>query len=131
MIIGVKRIISELQSYCILDLDEEQMNDIILSMVEKKTTAGEVIINEGEDGDNFYVIETGTYSAHKEGEHIFTYNDKGSFGELALMYNCPRAATIKVFGSWFAALCVILYYVLETEIALPHRFTVNFAEFVN
>lgn len=75
------------------------MNDIILSMVEKKTTAGDVIINEGEDGDNFYVIENGTYAAYKEGEHIFTYNSKGAFGELALMYNCPRAATIKVLQS--------------------------------
>lgn len=26
---------------------------------------------------------------------VHTYNGKGSFGELALMYNMPRAATIK------------------------------------
>lgn len=26
---------------------------------------------------------------------VHTYNDKGSFGELALMYNMPRAATIQ------------------------------------
>ena len=72
------------------------MNDIILSMVEKKTAAGDVIINEGEDGDNFYVIEKGTYDAFKENKKIFSYDNKGAFGELALMYNCPRAATIKV-----------------------------------
>lgn len=25
---------------------------------------------------------------------VFTYDNEGSFGELALMYNCPRAATV-------------------------------------
>ncbi|GMH36003.1 hypothetical protein BSKO_03871 [Bryopsis sp. KO-2023] len=82
-------------SFLFTDLDEEQMNDIILSMVEKKTAAGDIIINEGEDGDNFYVIENGTYEAFKENNKIFSYDNKGAFGELALMYNCPRAATIK------------------------------------
>lgn len=72
------------------------MNDIILSMVEKKTVANEVIIREGEDGDNFYVIEQGTYVALKDGEQKFIYDNKGAFGELALMYNCPRAATVRV-----------------------------------
>ena len=27
---------------------------------------------------------------------MFTYEGKGAFGELALMYNCPRAATVQV-----------------------------------
>lgn len=26
---------------------------------------------------------------------MFAYDEKGSFGELALMYNCPRAATVR------------------------------------
>lgn len=30
-----------------------------------------------------------------EPKHIHTYENRGSFGELALMYNMPRAATIK------------------------------------
>jgi hypothetical protein len=51
---------------------------------------------EGEEGDNFYVIETGVFAASKEGETVFRYEGKGAFGELALMYNCARAATVKV-----------------------------------
>lgn len=49
---------------------------------------------EGEEGDNFYAIESGTFVATKAGEQKFRYEGKGSFGELALMYNCPRAATV-------------------------------------
>jgi len=30
---------------------------------------------------------------------VFTYEGKGAFGELALMYNCPRAATVQVTPS--------------------------------
>ena len=59
---------------------------------------------EGEDGDNFWMIESGTYKAVKQatqdGERLlFRYEGKGVFGELALMYNCPRAATV-VVSSW-------------------------------
>ena len=29
---------------------------------------------------------------------MFEYNGEGNFGELALLYNQPRAATVQVFG---------------------------------
>ena len=56
----------------------------------------------GEDGDHFYVIDKGTYEVYvaKEGGpnnqpvKIGDYNQTGSFGELALMYNQPRSATV-------------------------------------
>uniref|UniRef100_A0A3B3BEM1 cAMP-dependent protein kinase type II regulatory subunit n=1 Tax=Oryzias melastigma TaxID=30732 RepID=A0A3B3BEM1_ORYME len=58
----------------------------------------EHIIDQGDDGDNFYVIEKGVFDIYvqKDGANICVgkYNNKGSFGELALMYNTPRAATI-------------------------------------
>ena len=50
---------------------------------------------EQEQGDNFYVIETGIYAASIKGRRVFVYEHKGAFGELALMYNCPRAATVQ------------------------------------
>jgi cAMP-dependent protein kinase regulator len=51
---------------------------------------------EGQEGDNFYVIQEGQYTALKGDVPVFTYPGKGCFGELALMYNCPRAATVRV-----------------------------------
>ncbi|XP_067003176.1 cAMP-dependent protein kinase type II regulatory subunit [Anabrus simplex] len=81
-------------------LDKEQMQDVLDAMFEKKVEAGEYIIKQGDDGDNFYVIESGDYHAYvstdgQEAKHIHTYEGKGSFGELALLYNMPRAATIQ------------------------------------
>ena len=53
---------------------------------------------EGEEGDNFYVVEQGSFEASVGGARVASYEGRGSFGELALMYNCPRAATVT--GAW-------------------------------
>ena len=70
-------------------------------MFEQKKEAGEFIINQNDDGDFFYVVETGVYSAliQTEAEDlktVFTYDNEGNFGELALLYNMPRAASVRV-----------------------------------
>lgn len=80
-------------------LEAEQMVEILDSMFERKVTAGEVVIMQGEDGDNFYVIESGSFTVLVKTDgvdrEVANYNGSGSFGELALMYNMPRAATIR------------------------------------
>uniref|UniRef100_U5EXY6 cAMP-dependent protein kinase type II regulatory subunit n=1 Tax=Corethrella appendiculata TaxID=1370023 RepID=U5EXY6_9DIPT len=78
-------------------LDKEQMNEVLDAMFEKKVQSKDYIIKQGDDGDNFYVIESGVYKAYvgEDQKHIHTYDNSGSFGELALLYNMPRAATIQ------------------------------------
>jgi len=67
-------------------------------MFECPVDPGHHVIDEGDDGDNFYVIESGFYDVYKliedDNIKVASYDNKGSFGELALMYNAPRAATI-------------------------------------
>ncbi|KAI6229239.1 CAMP-dependent protein kinase regulatory subunit [Aphelenchoides besseyi] len=48
----------------------------------------------GEDGDNFYVIDSGAVDVFVNGQYCLTINEGGSFGELALIYGTPRAATV-------------------------------------
>ncbi|XP_047242625.1 cAMP-dependent protein kinase type II-beta regulatory subunit isoform X2 [Girardinichthys multiradiatus] len=80
------------------NLDPEQMSQVLDAMFEKFCTEGEHIIDQDDDGDNFYVIESGTFNIFVKLEGmeklVGSYDNKGSFGELALMYNTPRAATI-------------------------------------
>jgi cAMP-dependent protein kinase regulator len=57
--------------------------------------AGEVIIQQGDEGDNFYVIDHGEVDIYVNGEYVSTIGEGGSFGELALIYGTPRAATVK------------------------------------
>lgn len=75
-------------------LDKKQIDDVIDAMFCRKVVAGDVIIEQGDDGDNFYVIENGDYDIMVNKNKVGDYKSKGSFGELALMYNMPRAATI-------------------------------------
>uniref|UniRef100_A0A3B5A7Y7 cAMP-dependent protein kinase type II-alpha regulatory subunit n=1 Tax=Stegastes partitus TaxID=144197 RepID=A0A3B5A7Y7_9TELE len=79
-------------------LDPEQFSEVLDAMFEVLVKPQEHIIDQGDDGDNFYVIEKGVYDilVQKDGASICVgkYDNKGSFGELALMYNTPRAATI-------------------------------------
>ncbi|XP_076228852.1 cAMP-dependent protein kinase type II regulatory subunit isoform X2 [Nomia melanderi] len=82
-------------------LDEEQMADVLDAMFEKTVQPGEYIIRQGDDGDNFYVIERGKFEVYVKNQQtglesmIHVYDNRGAFGELALLYNMPRAATIK------------------------------------
>ncbi|XP_056303813.1 protein kinase, cAMP-dependent, regulatory, type II, alpha, B [Danio aesculapii] len=80
-------------------LEEDQLAEVLDCMFEVLVKPGECIINQGDDGDNFYVIERGVYEIviQQDGLHrsVGRYDHKGSFGELALMYNTPRAATIR------------------------------------
>lgn len=62
--------------------------------------SGDVIMSQGDDGDFFYTVEEGTQqifvNKDDEGENMVVETGPGdSFGELALMYNAPRNATIK------------------------------------
>ncbi|XP_070192799.1 cAMP-dependent protein kinase type II-beta regulatory subunit-like isoform X2 [Littorina saxatilis] len=79
-------------------LDPEQMQEVLDAMFEKRVAPGEHIIDQGDDGDYFYVIDSGTYDIYVliEGQPklVGNYDNSGFFGELALMYNMPRAATI-------------------------------------
>uniref|UniRef100_A0A674P280 cAMP-dependent protein kinase type II-alpha regulatory subunit n=1 Tax=Takifugu rubripes TaxID=31033 RepID=A0A674P280_TAKRU len=72
----------------------EQFSQVLDAMFESRVQAQEHVIDQGDDGDNFYVIERGVFDIVVSGNCVGQYNNKGSFGELALMYNTPRAATI-------------------------------------
>lgn len=61
------------------------------------------MIKQFQDGDNFYMVESGVLTCTKrtnpgDKKEIFLkqYVEGESFGELALLYNAPRAASIKV-----------------------------------
>ena len=80
-------------------MDDSQLGDVIDAMFEMKVEAGQFIIRQDEEvADFFYVVETGVYSALQGDDlkTVFTYENEGYFGELALLYNMPRAASIRV-----------------------------------
>ncbi|KKA28752.1 hypothetical protein TD95_003282 [Thielaviopsis punctulata] len=88
-------------------MDEEQSNQVLGALVEKPIPAKDIkVISQGDAGDFFYVVEKGTFAVYVNssgslqpgadgmGVKVAEIGPGGSFGELALMYNAPRAATI-------------------------------------
>ena len=88
------------KNFLFSNLTEANRKTIIDSMTEKNVPAGVSVIEEGDiQADFFYVVENGTFDVLKNGANdgapVFNYGPGGAFGELALMYNAPRAATVK------------------------------------
>jgi len=80
-----------------MGIDDDQTNEVIDACEEKSAASGEVVIKQGDKtADYFYIVESGTAEASLETVGVVKqYTEPGaSFGELALMYSAPRAATI-------------------------------------
>ncbi|KAI0433567.1 camp-dependent protein kinase regulatory subunit [Xylaria sp. FL1042] len=88
-------------------LDDEQTAQILGALQEKLIPAKDIkVVTQGDAGDYFYVVEKGSFDIWVNdsgalqpgldglGRKVASVQAGGSFGELALMYNAPRAATV-------------------------------------
>ncbi|KAL6866046.1 hypothetical protein ACO1O0_002146 [Amphichorda felina] len=88
-------------------LEEDQSAQILGALVEKPVPAKDIkVISQGDSGDFFYIVEKGSFEVYVNpsgqlqpgpdgmGAKVGHIDAGGSFGELALMYNAPRAATV-------------------------------------
>ncbi|XP_076369112.1 cGMP-dependent protein kinase 1-like [Tachypleus tridentatus] len=72
-----------------------QVKEITNCMYSKEYPEDSVIIKEGEIGSVVFVIEEGRVEVTKEGRHRCFLGPGKLFGELAILYNCTRTATVK------------------------------------
>lgn len=84
------------------ELGEDEMAIVVNAMQGVDHAEGATVITEGEPGAVLYVVEAGQLDCYKkltkgsdEETYLKTYEPGDAFGELALLYNAPRAATIK------------------------------------
>ena len=101
------------KSILLKHLDAGPIQIVTKAMFEAKFVPGQPIMTQGEDGDNFYIIDDGICDIYVKGIGALTPDTEegpqeheqhggrvqicsiaDSFGELALMYNAPRAATV-------------------------------------
>ncbi|KPP71345.1 cAMP-dependent protein kinase type I-alpha regulatory subunit-like [Scleropages formosus] len=76
-------------------LDDNERSDIFDAMFSVTYIAGETVIQQGDEGDNFYVVDQGEMDVYVDSEWVTGIREGGSFGELALIYGTPRAATVQ------------------------------------
>ena len=89
-----------LQAFMFTALEEKEFKIVVDAIEEVTGKAGEDIIKEGDQGDCMYVLEKGTldctkvFAGSNDPTFLKKYVPGEGFGELALLYNAPRAATI-------------------------------------
>lgn len=110
-----ERIIDRLsRAFMFAALDDKERDIVVNSMEERRMTTGETVIQQGADGAELFVMDEGTADCEKtfgnatEPTYLKTYQPGEAFGELALLYNAPRAATIKASSD-----CI--FWVLDRE----------------
>jgi CRP-like cAMP-binding protein len=86
------------QNFIFATLGEDERVILLNAMEKVDIGPNENIITQGEEGDYFYIIERGTFTVLVNDSPVATLTDGKSFGELALLYNTPRQATIRSQG---------------------------------
>jgi CRP/FNR family cyclic AMP-dependent transcriptional regulator len=76
------------------DLDRKELERIAASMKERTFSAGETVTAEGSSGVGFFVIESGNAKVTVGGQDRRTLGPGDYFGEVALLNESARTATI-------------------------------------
>ena len=76
-------------------LPASTLEQLAHALEEVPASVGEEIVRQGEPGDRFYLIKHGGFDVYIDGEPVQSLDTGDSFGEIALLRNVPRTATVR------------------------------------
>ena len=71
------------------------LEQLAVNLSHVRVAAGSVVFREGDPGDRFYVVERGEVTVEPEGRPPVTLGRGDYFGEIALLRDVPRTATVR------------------------------------
>ena len=114
-------------------LSSEQLGKVAALAQEGRARTGEVFFREGDIGDAFYVLVTGSVRISKQiqgvGEEALAILEPGAcFGEMALIDEFPRSADARAHSDCTVAVITKadLAHLMETDRELSHAVLVRF-----
>jgi len=75
-------------------LEDEERDMLVCYMQVHKASGGEIIFSQGQKGDCCYIIQSGVFTVSIDDRHVKQLRSKHTFGELAMLYNVNRTATV-------------------------------------
>ena len=76
------------------DLSRDELRELAKVTEDMEVEEGKTLTREGAAGSEFFVIVDGDVSVTKEGSEIRTLGPGDFFGEISLLENRPRTATV-------------------------------------
>ena len=75
-------------------LSKEELQELAKMSEDLDVAEGKVLCREGEPAREFFVIVEGEVDVSREGRHLRTLSGGDFFGEIALIEDIPRTATV-------------------------------------
>ncbi|XP_040439614.1 cGMP-dependent protein kinase 2 [Falco naumanni] len=76
-------------------LEPHQIRDMVECMYERTFQQGSYVIRQGEPGNHIFVLKEGSLEVFQQNKLLSSIPAWTAFGELAILYNCTRTASVK------------------------------------
>ncbi|XP_072921323.1 cGMP-dependent protein kinase 2 isoform X1 [Hemitrygon akajei] len=108
---GVKRLITAAfnKNQFLKRLEMQHIRDMVECMYEKNYQVGDYVIKQGEPGNHLFVLAEGNLEVRQNSKILTLIGIWTAFGELAILYNCTRTASVK-------AVTCVKTWVLDREV---------------
>ncbi|XP_015743271.2 cGMP-dependent protein kinase 2-like [Python bivittatus] len=90
-------------------LGDGQSQTLVESFTPEQRQPGDIVVAEGDEGHAMYIVAEGELSVTQKGRHLRRLLPGDVFGELAVLYNCQRTATVM-------ALTVVQLWAIDRQI---------------
>lgn len=68
---------------------------IAIGVEEMRFANGDTVVAEGDEGDRYFLVTSGALDVSRDGAHLRPLDPTHSFGEIALLDDVPRTATVR------------------------------------
>ncbi|XP_009275305.1 PREDICTED: cGMP-dependent protein kinase 2 isoform X1 [Aptenodytes forsteri] len=76
-------------------LEPHQIRDMVECVYERTFQQGSYVIRQGEPGNHIFVLKEGSLEVFQQNKLLSSIPVWTAFGELAILYNCTRTASVK------------------------------------